>query len=76
MRRDRISIPAIAWVLVCSAPIVPLSDVSVLAIVETCAPELFVIELESKWMNQVQNHPGVGAKAYNIAGVGRNFRLV
>lgn len=38
--------------------------------------ELAVIQRKAERMEQMQTAAGIGAKAYDIAGVGRNLRLI
>ena len=45
-------------------------------VVETGAPQLAVIKIESEWPYQVQDAAGIGAKAYDVAGIRGNLRLV
>ncbi len=47
-----------------------------LAVVEPGASQALVVELESERMNQVQSAAGIGAQAYDIAGIRRNLRLI
>ena len=35
-----------------------------------------LVELESQWFDQMQLCTGIGAKAYDITGIGRYFRLI
>jgi len=51
-------------------------DRGVLMVVETGALQLFVFQGESERLDQMQPAAGVGAEADDIAGVGRDFRLV
>jgi len=47
-----------------------------LVIVETRPAQAWLVEIESQWLHQVQVCPGVGAKSYDIARVGRYLRLI
>jgi len=48
----------------------------VLVIIQSRAFELTIIQLKSKWADQMQMCPGIGAQTDNIAGIGRDFGLV
>ena len=52
-----------------------LSDAHELVIVESRTAQAGMIELESERVNQVQTTSGIRAEAYDIAGIGRDFRL-
>jgi hypothetical protein len=45
-------------------------------IIQTGASQFAVIQHESQGMYEVQSSAGIGTKAYDIAGVGRDLRLV
>ena len=51
-------------------------NVGEFAVVQTGAAQPPFVELETEWLYKVQCRAGVGAKAYDIAGIGRNFRLM
>jgi hypothetical protein len=42
-------------------------------IVQAGAAQLFVLEFESQWLDQMQAEACVCRKAHDVAGVGRNF---
>lgn len=47
-----------------------------LTVIEPCPAQLFIIQTETKWLNQVQLEPCIGAQANDVAGVGGDLRLV
>ena len=51
-------------------------NVGKFAVVQPGAAEPGVVQLETEWPDQVQRRAAVGRQAYDVAGVGRNFRLV
>ena len=53
----------------------PAAAVDVFPIVEAGTLQGAVINIESQWPDEVKNGAGGEAKAADIAGVGRNFRL-
>mgnify|MGYP001820497806 FL=1 len=50
--------------------------VGILMIVETGAAQARLVEIESQRLHKVQGCPGVGAKSYDIARIGRYLRLI
>jgi hypothetical protein len=53
-----------------------LPDLGELAIVQAGAAQPLVVDLETERMHEMQRTARIGAQAYDVAGVGRDFRLV
>ncbi len=53
-----------------------LRDLGPFVIVESGTFELAVVQGKTKWVDEMEPGTGIGAQAYNVAGVGRNFGLV
>jgi dihydroorotate dehydrogenase (NAD+) catalytic subunit len=53
-----------------------LADLGELPVVQPGAAQALVVEFESQRVDQVQGTAGIGAQAYDIAGVGRDLRLI
>ncbi len=51
-------------------------DARKLAVVEARPPEPRLVQLEAQRLHEMQGHPRVRAKTNDVAGIGRNFRLV
>ena len=47
-----------------------------LAVIKPGAPQASIVEIEPQRMHQVQGTACIGTKAYDVAGVGRYFRLI
>ena len=47
-----------------------------LPVVQAGTAQTLVLEVETERVDQVQGAAGIGAQAYDVAGVGRDFRLV
>ena len=50
--------------------------IGVFVVIQSGAAQLFVIQIKAERADQVQLRPAVGAQADDVAGVGRDFRLV
>ncbi len=48
----------------------------IFVIIQPCTSHALVIKIERDRVNQVQTAAAIGAKAYDIAGIRRNLRLV
>ena len=45
-------------------------------IIEPGTPQTLVVHVKPQWFYEVQKAAGIGAQAYDIARIGRDFRLV
>lgn len=52
------------------------ADLGIFPVIKTCTTHTLVIKLETKRFNQMETDAAVGAEAYDIAGVGRDLRLI
>lgn len=50
-------------------------DGNQLVVVKAGPTQAWLIQLKSKWVNKMQSHTSICAKAYYIAGIRRDFRL-
>jgi len=50
-------------------------DPCVFMVIKSCTSQLPVINIEPQGADQMQACPCIGAQAYNVAGVGRDFRF-
>jgi hypothetical protein len=46
------------------------------AIIQPCPPQLPIIEREAERLDQMQTRPEVGGQTHDVAGIGRNLRLI
>ena len=53
-----------------------LAHLGELVIIQARPAQPLVVDIESQGVNQMQGAAGIGAQAYDIAGVGRNLRLI
>lgn len=44
-------------------------------VIETSASQLFIVQLKTQGLNQMQRGTGRGAQAYDVAGIGRDLWL-
>ena len=68
--------PSVAKSGLATVPVRMAHDVGVLVIIEPGAATVFVAEVKAQRFDQMQFSAGIGAHADDIAGVGRDFRLV
>lgn len=51
-------------------------DILPFAVIQASAPQSLVVQGKAQGFNQVQLAADIGAKPYDIAGIGRNFGLI
>jgi hypothetical protein len=55
--------------------VVVYAQIGIFVIIQSGAPQLFIIQRKSEWPDQMQLRPGVGAQANDVPGIRRNLRL-